>query len=175
MLIVLWRFVVVMALLFWQGGFLFYAAVVVPVGQEELGSHRRQGFITRKVTNYLNLSGVVALGVLALDLAAPDRSRWCRLARSVSWLGMAVTLIGLAALHWFMDGWLDPAARSVLAPDAFHTAHRSYLWVSTVQWGFGLCYLGFALAAWRAADRARTIDPREVSERSATEEVKARG
>src|SRR6516225_1840497 len=114
MLIVLWRFLVVMALLFWQGGFLFYASVVVPVGQEELGSHRRQGFITRKVTNYLNLAGAVALGVLALDLAAHDRSRWRRATRGLSWLGMAVTLAGLATLHWYMDDWLEPATRSIL-------------------------------------------------------------
>jgi hypothetical protein len=167
MLIVLWRFLVIMALLFWQGGFLFYASVVVPVGQEELGSHRRQGFITRKVTNYLNLAGVVAVGILALDLAAPDRSRWRRAARGVSWLGMAITLAGLATLHWFMDDWLEPATRSVLAPDAFYAAHRSYLWVSTIQWVCGLIYLSLALAAWRAVDRERSI---HAQERPATTE-----
>jgi hypothetical protein len=175
MLIVLWRFLVVMALLFWQGGFLFYASVVVPVGQEELGSHRRQGFITRKVTNYLNLSGVVALGVLAIDLAAHDPSRWRRAARGLSWLGMAVTLAGLAALHWFMDDWLEPASRSILAPDAFQAAHRSYLWVSTIQWVFGLVYLCLALGAWRAVDRARSIHAQEPP--GTTDEIgeKARG
>ena len=175
MLIVLWRFLVVMALLFWQGGFLFYAAVVVPVGQEELGSHRRQGFITRKVTNYLNLTGVVALGVLALDLAAHDRSRWRRAARGLSWLGMAVTLAGLAVLHWYMDDWLEPATRSILAPEAFHAAHRSYLWVSTIQWVFGLVYLVLALAAWHAADRARTVQGEEGMGKMAEEGSKARG
>src|SRR5437899_2231150 len=54
------RFTVLIALMFWQGGFTFYAAVVVPIGQEELGSHESQGFITRGVTNYQNRAGAIA-------------------------------------------------------------------------------------------------------------------
>ena len=69
------RYLVLLALSFWQGGFTFYAAVVVPVGQEVFG-HLRQGFITRQVTVYLNLAGAVALLVLVWDLvAARDPSR----------------------------------------------------------------------------------------------------
>ena len=49
------RFLVLAALMFWQGGFTFYAAVVIKVGQDVLGSHRRQGFVTRRVAQYLNL------------------------------------------------------------------------------------------------------------------------
>jgi hypothetical protein len=41
------------ALFFWQGGFTFYASVVVPIGQEVFGP-LRQGFLTRQVTVYLN-------------------------------------------------------------------------------------------------------------------------
>ena len=52
---ILRRFLVLIALFFWQGGFTFYAAVVVPVGQQVLHSHLRQGFVTQQVTNYLNL------------------------------------------------------------------------------------------------------------------------
>ena len=74
MLILFRRFLVLVALMFWLGGFTFYASVVVPVGQRELGSHLEQGFITRQVTNYLNLSGAVALVVLAWDVAASRES-----------------------------------------------------------------------------------------------------
>ena len=48
-MVVVRRFVVVQALLLWQGGFLFYAAIVVPVGTDELGSAFAQGKITARV------------------------------------------------------------------------------------------------------------------------------
>ena len=44
----------------WQGGFLFYAAVVVPTGTEVLGSFE-QGRVTRHVTDWLNGIGAVTL------------------------------------------------------------------------------------------------------------------
>jgi hypothetical protein len=150
---VVWRFLVLMALLFWQGGFLFYAAVVVPVGQEELGNHIAQGFITRKVTNHLNLAGVAALVILGADIAFPDRVRWRRSSRALTWVVLALLLGCLYWLHGRMDAVLDPVERIVLDPIAFRPYHRVYLWLSTIQWVFGLVYLLLTLAAWRAADR----------------------
>ena len=55
--ILLRRLLVLAAFAFWQGGFTFYAAVVVPVGTEVLGSSMEQGSITRRVTVYLNMAG----------------------------------------------------------------------------------------------------------------------
>jgi hypothetical protein len=149
------RFLVITALLFWQGGFLFYAAVVVPVAQEELGSHLRQGFVTRRVTNRLNLSGAIALAIVALELATADRKRWRRLARAILWLGMAAALALLVWLHIHLDSMLDPDQRLILDREHFYTNHRVYLWISTVQWAFGVVFLWLTLAAWRAADRGR--------------------
>src|ERR1700746_354095 len=63
------RWLLLWALMFWQGGFTFYGGVVVPVGSAVLGSEREQGFITRKVTNYLNLAGAVALAIWGWDLS----------------------------------------------------------------------------------------------------------
>jgi hypothetical protein len=166
---VLWRFLVLMALLFWQGGFLFYAAVVVPVGQEELGSHTIQGFVTRKVTNHLNLAGVGALIFLGADLAFPDQSLRRRWLRVSSWLAMATLLGCLYWLHGRMDAVLDPEERCILEPVVFRAYHRFYLWASTIQWGFGLLYLVLTLAAWRAADR-RTFT--STSENVSIEEEK---
>jgi hypothetical protein len=79
------RFLVLIALMFWQGGFLFYAAVVVPIGQSVLGSHLEQGMITRQVTTYLNLAGCISLFIFGWDTrAARDSSRPRRLGRWAS-------------------------------------------------------------------------------------------
>src|SRR5438128_6369357 len=148
------RFLVLAALMFWQGGFTFYAAVVVPVGQQELGSHLQQGFITRQVTNYLNLSGAAALVLLAWDvLVSRDRSKARRWTRWTAWAGMLVTLVALAWLHQRLEQLLNIELRELASPKAFRAGHRWYLWLSTIQWGFGLLYAGLALQMWRAEDR----------------------
>lgn len=68
------RFLVLVALGYWQGGFTFYSAIVVRVGEEVLGSAREQGFVTRRITNYLNAAGVVALVLCACDISFGTRS-----------------------------------------------------------------------------------------------------
>jgi hypothetical protein len=148
------RFLVLIALMFWQGGFTFYAAVVVPIGQDVLGSHLEQGFITRQVTQYLNLAGAVALLILVLDLVAPGHEGpWARRLRWLLWLGMVATLAVLAWLHPHIDQYLNPEARELIDRKAFRPGHRAYLWVSTVQWGCTLLYAWLTLRAWRQADR----------------------
>src|ERR671917_504286 len=52
-------------LLLWQGGFLFYTAVVVPIGTDVLGSPLVQGLITRRVTDWLKLFGAAWAGPVA--------------------------------------------------------------------------------------------------------------
>src|SRR5437667_11660411 len=100
MMTLLRRLAGLFALMFWQGGFTFYASVVVPVGQSVLQSHLEQGFITRQVTNYLNLAGAVCLVCLAWDLAAStEPSTWRRRARWAAWLGMAFALVILVWFH----------------------------------------------------------------------------
>jgi hypothetical protein len=148
---VLRRFLVMMALLFWQGGFLFYAAVVVPEAQKEL-THLRQGFVTRRVTNDLNLSGAIAVAVLALDLAVRDHKPRRRFVRGLLWLGLAITLAYLAWLHTRLDSLLDPDKLGLVDATAFRSGHRLYLWISAIQWVFGLAFLWLTLDAWRAAD-----------------------
>jgi hypothetical protein len=151
------RFLVLVALMFWQGGFTFYAGVVVPVGRDVLGSEREQGFITREVTRYLNLSGGIALAVLGWDaVATADRSRLRRWTRLLAWAGMAAALVWLVWLHPRLDALLDPEASRILDRKAFRSGHRLYLWISTVQWGLGIVYAGMTLAAWRAEDRGNS-------------------
>jgi hypothetical protein len=153
-LVTLRRFLVLAALFFWQGGFTFYTAVVVPVGTEVLHGARRQGFITRQVTRYLNWTGTLALVPLAWDVAGgSDRSAWRRRLRALCWLGLLLAQAALFPLHAYLDSLLQPRGGIVLDLEAFHPAHRLYLWVSTFQWGCGVAFLLLTLLAWRAEDR----------------------
>jgi hypothetical protein len=148
------RCLVLVALMFWQGGFTFYAAVVVPIGQQTLGSPKDQGFITRRVTNYLNLAGAISLLPLAWDAAVSGGAgRWRRV-RWLTWLGMALALGLLVWLHGRLDTLLDPDALRVLSRGAFRAQHRWYLWVSTFQWLCAVVYAVASLCVWREGDRA---------------------
>jgi hypothetical protein len=145
------------ALAFWQGGFTFYAAVVVPIGTAILGSAVNQGFITREVTTYLNLAGAVALPVLLWDVVANGETWRKRAPRLALWVGLAVTLLVLAYLHPILAERMERAE-----PERFHIheralfrrLHKGYLWTATVQWGFGLLFLAWSVADWRRRDRA---------------------
>lgn len=125
----------------WLGGLTFYAAVVIPVGHDVLGSHREVGFITRQVTPYLNAIGVfaIALGWCEWKAAAqPDN-------RGTAWILGALSLssVLLFVLHPVLNDHLDAATRSIDAPDTFYQLHRIYLLVTTLQWLAGL------VLAWR--------------------------
>jgi hypothetical protein len=146
------RFLILAALMFWQGGFTFYAAVVVPVGQQTLGSES-QSQVTRRVTNYLNLAGVAALPILAWDIwsvqgAGGSRRVW----RWTMWSGMTSSMALLIWLHLRLDAILDRETKGGFDPQVFYTNHRLYLWTSTLQWAFAVAYGVLSLAAWRQAD-----------------------
>ena len=159
-MILLRRFLVVAALMFWQGGFTFYAAVVVPIGQRVLDSPQEQGFITRQVTRYLNLSGFVALALLGWDVAAGrDAEVWRRWTRRLTWAGMLLSLAALAWLHPQIDQLLDPQTGIIRQRALFRTGHRWYLWLSTVQWGLAVVFTLLTVASWRAADRRQERTP----------------
>jgi hypothetical protein len=147
------HFLVIQALALWQGGFLFYATFVVPVGATVLGSSAEQGAITRRVTDYLNGCGVAALVVCVWDLASGHRGvallRW----RWVLWLAMALILGGLIALHVPMESLLDDPSAGSAGRNHFRSLHRLYLWLSTAQWLLALGYVYLTLRAWRQEDQ----------------------
>ena len=135
---------------------MFYGAVVVPVGTSVLGSDTDQGFITRSVTNYLNIAGAVVLAFWAWDVVTGPRAG--RRLRWTLWSFLTVTLGLLAILHDRMDVQLDPEAMRVLDRPAFRVLHRWYLTTSTLQWAVALLLVFWTLRAWRAED-ARVGDP----------------
>jgi hypothetical protein len=139
------RFLVVQALMLWQGGFLFYAAVVVPTGTRVHGSWA-QGQVTRHVTDWMNVFGAVALVVLAWDQFS---GRGLRRARWALWAVMAAGLIGLTILHPAIEGYVEFGVEGrVVDYPAFYLWHRVYLYAATVQWVAGLAYVAVTLRAW---------------------------
>lgn len=143
------RFLVFQAFLLWQGGFVFYAGVVVPVGTEVFGDALRQGAVTQRVTNWLNLIGVGWHLLFAWDLIAgadPSRRRtWWRYGL---WAVSLVLLGGLAVVHTKLDAVFDGSSIARADRPAFRGWHITYLWLSTVQWVLALANAGLTLAAW---------------------------
>ncbi len=152
------RFFLLAALMFWQGGFTFYSAVVIHVGHEVLGSQRRQGMVTRSVTNYLNLGGVVALALWGWDVASTrDLSLRRRRLRWLLWSLLVLTLGALAWLHVPLDELIDSDTFHILDSSRFRVLHSWYLHISTVQWAGSLLLTALTLMAWRCEDGANRL------------------
>jgi hypothetical protein len=149
------RFASLQMLMLWQGGFLFYTSVVVPVGTEVLGGSFEQSRITRQVTGLINLIGLVALAALAAEAAwhggSPRQKAWIWGA----WMAMALGLLflffvreRLLELVSYPDGAFVDRAR-------FYGWHRVYLWISTFQWLAALVFCWTMIRAWRERDARR--------------------
>jgi hypothetical protein len=148
------RLVVMAALIFWQGGFTFYAAVVVPVGAEALQSHTMQGFITQQVSNWINVAAGAALAILAWDLiVVSDPRRWRRRLRWTAWLVALAALAVLLVLHLRLDELLNAERFQILDREGYRENHRVYLWISTLQWGAMVVWLCLTLSSWRSEDQ----------------------
>ena len=147
------RCVALAALAVWQGGFVFYGAVVVPIGTDVLGSAAGQGIITRYVTVWLNGIGAVALVILAVELLVAHDC-W-RSPRWLMWLAMAGLLVGMYALHPWLVELIDEEAIGLRSHQraTFRRRHAAYLWLSTLQWATALAYLGTSVWRWRKMDR----------------------
>jgi hypothetical protein len=144
---------VVVALLFavWWGGFTFYAAVVVPIGQRILGSATAQGFVTQPVSDRLNLIGAVVIAVLCWNMISARRGASPRVRRvlAISWAVLAIAQLALIVLHPRLDGMLDMTTRSIVAEHSvFYATHRVYLLVATAQWLAAIVHAGAVGYAW---------------------------
>lgn len=141
------RFLFLVSLLFWQGGFMFYGGVVVPVGGALLGSETEQGFITQSVTNYLNMAGVVCLLLWLAELSLSRKTRLQRIERSL-WGLNSVALSVLVVTHQMMNKTLNREAFSINDPTAFDSLHKIYIGTSSVQWALSLVMLFLMLLRW---------------------------
>ncbi len=133
---------------------MFYGAVVVPVGSSVLKSHTTQGFITRSVTNFLNLAGVLTVVMWLFELLATREPRvTLRRLRWATWILIVTTLVLQVWLHVELDARLVPAGQEVLDRPTFQTFHSWYLIVSTGQWASALGLLLMTLQHWQIQDR----------------------
>ncbi|MBX9677655.1 MAG: hypothetical protein K2X38_02745 [Gemmataceae bacterium] len=155
---IFWRWLLLASYAFWLGGFVFYAAVVVPIGTDVLESRVEQGFITRRVSYWINISGAIALALFAIDLLMPPRRmRWGLLPL---WISMAIAQAVLMWMHPRIDVYMDLETHRVLERSVFRPMHKIYLWIHTVQWLVGCVYLALLLRRWSIDDstNARTAE-----------------
>ena len=145
------RMLLLVTLMFWQGGFMFYGGVVVPVGAEILGSDIKQGFVTQAVTNYLNVAGAVCL-VVWLEYLWHYRRCGISMAEWCVWSLLAISLVGLAGVHFQMDRILIAETTTVSEPKQFHLLHKMYIGTSSLQWLASLFLLFLTLRSWNRQD-----------------------
>jgi hypothetical protein len=154
------RYAVIQSLLIWQGGFLFYAAIVVPAGTEVLGSAVAQGAITARVTDTMNALGAIALIVLALDLRLTADQNSQRTA--IRWWCWSIAFLCQGLLFYFhllLDAFMDPTRSRVVIGPPFRPVHRMYLWTISLQWFVCLFLVWFNIQAWGAEERTTSKPP----------------
>jgi hypothetical protein len=150
------RFLTVLAIAVWFGGFTFYSTAVISTAQEVLHSHLRAGLITQQVTGWLNLISLPALAVCLANLIGQRKSKckgWLWLLAGA--LGVMVLLqAALFAVHPMLDKMI--VNREIADEGAFFKLHRVYLVLSTGQWLATLGYVWSSLRLWRAGDMVAT-------------------
>lgn len=141
------RFICVCSVGFWLGGFTLHALVVIPAGHDLLGS-RTIGFVTQRVTEILNIAGVVTVVLLLLNLLLHWRggSMLQRVTLAFTWTMLAATLLLQFGLHFKISGTLESTSRSIRDQLQFRRLHTAYERVAMVQWFSGLMHLWFVVA-----------------------------
>ena len=138
------RFVAIGTLVLWIGGFTFYAGIVIPILHEFM-AESEAGEITRRVTDVLNVVGVVSVLVWSGLLVQERNSRpaWIRSLRLFAFAGTVLLLIGQGIVHRILDARLDAGTMR-----GFYPIHRVYVGGSTLQWGLNLGVLYLSLVLW---------------------------
>jgi len=126
----------------WMGGFTFYAAIVIPTANEVLGSHREVGFITQRVTDWLNVIAIVALLILSGNLLILRR-KFSILGKSLP-ITLGVMIVSQCALffaHPILDRLIQTESQSIDLHAQFYGWHRFYLLTAAVQWITSILYV----------------------------------
>ena len=142
------RFVTVVVLAVWFGGFTFYSTAVIDTSQKVLHSQLRAGLITQQVTNWLNWISLPTLAICAGNWIAQrkDRRRFWIWALGVALAGMVALQAALFPAHWILDSRI---VDNQIADDAgFFSLHRVYVALATAQWCATLAYIWATLVLW---------------------------
>lgn len=138
------------AIAIWQGGFIFYAGFVLKIGARELASDLAQGFITRRVTLELENLGWIALIIWGIALWGTRFSRQSlKMTVAILWCAIVAIHLGLHFQWHAVDRALDVSAHAVRDADAFHIAHRIFMWAATLQLLLVVILSGVTLQAWQ--------------------------
>lgn len=142
--------------LFW-GGLTFYTGFVVRISHDVLNDSMEGGLITQRVTDLLQILGVVAVALMIVNAASAWRI--CRKragALMCCAIVLAASLVGLFVVHGQLDNVISIDEAEVIDRDKFVVGHRRYNQLTTVEWISSLLYLPIAVSAWRVQDGQRT-------------------
>lgn len=148
------RYLVLLAISMWLGGFTFYSVVVIHTAHHVLDSMLETGLITQQVSGWLNIIGVAALVILLWNTLVNRQRHWTKWFLASMWIVMAVVQVSLFLLHPVLDHQIDIETRHLVNREAFRPTHTLYVSLSTVQWIAGLLYLFCTLHVWRLRDQS---------------------
>jgi uncharacterized membrane protein len=143
------RYLAILAMAFWMGGFTFYSLIVIPTASKVLGDEREVGFVTQQVTHWLNLISIGALLILLWNTLAERKKAGfvLRYGLPATWLIMVLSLVGLFFAHAWIDQLLDIPNHKVLGYSHFFDRHRLYMVIATIQWCSAMAHLLLILMA----------------------------
>jgi hypothetical protein len=148
------RYLLILTIAWWMGGLTFYSVIVIPTATHVLGSHRDVGFITQQVTHWLNLSGLVPIGILFWNLKSewPGTAMGLRKLLATSLAVVVVCQLGLFLAHAWVSHALDSQHHHILDDDSFRMRHGTYETIVTIQWIAVLLQTWLALRIWKERD-----------------------
>ena len=144
------------------GGLTFYTGFVVRVSHDVLADPMEGGLITQRVTEGIQVLGVLAVSLMTVNsLAVVRRSRAYGIGLGVLTAILAGSLLGLFVVHGDLDSVIDVSAAEITDREAFTIGHRRYNQLTTVQWLASLAYLPVTVFAWRFVDRVSRSGDRD--------------
>lgn len=126
----------------WWGGFTFYAAFVIPTGQQVLGSHILVGFITQQVAPVIN--SIALITCLLCFIAEWLFAGSIRAVKKHAYVFTIIMLGGLITLYTLypqMQTLLNNQTHTITNEPHFYLLHRIYLLTCTAMWLNAVVYI----------------------------------
>jgi hypothetical protein len=136
-----WHCLLWFALLWWQGGFMFYSAIVVYIATDIVGMFE-QGKVTARVMLWLNGLGTFAILLMFVDIA------WWRYRPRgflVTWFLLAGCQLSLWFLREAMVDNVDLTEERIIDYTLFRQQHEWYMKLTTAQWGCSLAWMAWLI------------------------------